>query len=254
MKEDVKQFLESSLLEEYVLGIIDPEQVPEVEKYIRESREVQSVYNDLQEQMELLAKKAGIPPPPGTKEAIIVEIDRTHPIVKKPLNYHRWWSVAATLAALVLSVWLLQLNTQQASLKRDMAKLGSEFAALQNKYEQQQLQEQQWKVLAGVDMEKYRLSGNEKAPELELVAYWNEEVQASFLHLLSTPELPKGKCLQLWADVDGEMISVDILPKEPGQIVSIPFKKDATSLNITIEPEGGSEHPTVADLVANVAI
>jgi anti-sigma-K factor RskA len=149
MKEDVKQFLESSLLEEYVLGIIDPEQVPEVEKYIRESKDVQSVYNDLQEQMELLAMKAGIPPPPGTKEAIIGEIDHhTLTVHKKPFNYQRWWSVAATLAVLVLSIWLLQLNSQQASLKKKVAKLGSQYASLQDKYEQQQSEQQQWKVLA----------------------------------------------------------------------------------------------------------
>jgi anti-sigma-K factor RskA len=259
MKEDIKQFLESSLLEEYVLGIIDPAEVPKVEKFIRISPEVKSAYEGLQESMAMLAKKLAIPPPPGTKESILRKIDDSVISTQQPtMDYQKWWAIAASLLAVVCSVWAISLSQQQASFQNEIKTLEDQYVVLKDQCNEKESlyaqQQEQWMMLANPKTEKYLLSGNDKAPKLETVAYWNEESQTSYLRILSLPAIPKGQCLQLWADVDGEMVNMNVLPDEIGQIVAIPFKKDATSLNVTIEPEGGSLHPNVANLVASVSI
>ncbi len=59
----------------------------------------------------------------------------------------------------------------------------------------------------------------------------------------------------MWADVDGKMINLGILKKdETNMPIDWKYLANAESLNVTIEPDGGSDHPTVADLVASISI
>ena len=91
MSADVKIFLESGMLEEYLLGIAEEEQIPMIERFIRKHPEVKAEYQAMQEAMEQMAREHGIPAPDGTREAIMVDIDRmsktqekVKPLVFKP--------------------------------------------------------------------------------------------------------------------------------------------------------------------------
>ncbi len=258
MKEDIKQFLASTLLEEYVLGSIDPARISEVEDYIRNSEEVKSAYEELQENLELLATKVAAPPPLGTKENILSEIDKHSDLPQKKTNYQKWWAVAASIAAVTFCLFSMYQAQTQKTLTGEIKSLNEQYVNLQNECGEREKeyaqQREQWQLLDDVSTEKYAIVGNKKAAGLETVAYWNKEKKRSYLSVLSLPKIPKDKCLQLWADVDGEMISVEIIPDKKGELVAIPFKEYATSLNITIEPQGGSAHPTLANLVASVSI
>ena len=57
----------------------------------------------------------------------------------------------------------------------------------------------------------------------------------------------------MWADVDGHMVPLDILKVTKDNLVEIPYEERMASLNITIEPKGGSKEATVDNLVANIS-
>jgi anti-sigma-K factor RskA len=258
MNKDIKQLLESSLLEEYVLGVIDPLEIPEVESYILSSPEVKKVYEELQENIEFLAKKLSSTPPMGTKQNILDQIDassKTPQPITRPTN---WLAIAAFIAAFICAMWAMRSDRQKSELQKSYLGLDEQYVNLQAQcvkkealYAQAQ---EQWMLLADPNMKKFLIKGNDRASALTTVAYLNDEQESSYLRILSLPALNEDKCLQLWADVDGEMISLIVLPKTSDQILTIPYMKDAESLNITIEPDGGSSHPTVANLVASVSI
>ena len=67
---------------------------------------------------------------------------------------------------------------------------------------------------------------------------------------MNLPALTDDEDYQLWADIDGEMVSVGILKAPKNGPRELNFLKNAESLNITIEPKGGSNHPNVARLVS----
>ena len=56
---------------------------------------------------------------------------------------------------------------------------------------------------------------------------------------------------QMWADVEGEMINMGVINTEE-PLIAMTYIEDAESLNVTIEPKGGSDHPTVSRLITNV--
>lgn len=259
MNDNIKQFLESGLLEEYLLGVIDSTEIEKVEQYIRDYPEVKAVYEELQENLELLAKKTATPPPPGTKESILEKIDsEIVGTTTSPSTNARIWPLAAVVAALALGIWALMLWQQKSALNEDLENLKKEYATLEEDCAENDriyaARQEMWDLIGDPNTSRLLLNGNQKAPGLEVIAYWNKEEQKSYLNLLSLPEPPEGKCYQLWADVDHVMVSIDVLPKEAGQVIAIPYKVDAASLNITMEPDGGSEEATVEALVASVLI
>ena len=65
------------------------------------------------------------------------------------------------------------------------------------------------------------------------------------------PDLDADHDYQMWADVEGEMINMGVISKDK-KLMAMNYIDHSESLNITIEPAGGNDHPTVERLVTNV--
>jgi anti-sigma-K factor RskA len=108
----------------------------------------------------------------------------------------------------------------------------------------------QFKQLNDPETYKYIMEGNSRAKNLKTVAYINPKDKTSMIDVVSLPQLPKEQCYQIWAELQGKMVSLGILNETDRQLRSIPYTEDALGLNITIEPKGGN---TVASLENSVA-
>ena len=212
----------------------------------------------MQLNIEVLAKQVATPPPTGMKEHILQAIDAPTSPAKSLPKTKPFFSIGALLVACFLGILSVFFFNQKQQLQQQLTQLETAYTTLekdcQTKEEVYAAQVQQWNIISDANTQQLFLNGNTKAPTLEVIAYWNESQQQAYLNILQLPPPPTGKCYQLWADVDQEMVSISILPAEAGQLVAIPFKAEAASLNITIEPAGGSTHATVANLVASSAI
>lgn len=63
------------------------------------------------------------------------------------------------------------------------------------------------------------------------------------------PAAPSGRVYQLWFQKDGEMVPAGLMPRGSNQSVVLDgTADDATAVGITVEPAGGSEHPTTAPI------
>ena len=140
---------------------------------------------------------------------------------------------------------ITELKTQFATLKEDCESQNLRFADIQARLD----------FINAPSTEKYLLEGNSKAANFQTIAYWNDSSQKSMLQILGLPDLPEKHCLQMWADVDGVMINLGVIKSEQTTLpIDWKFLANAESLNVTIESEGGSEHPTVSNLVASISI
>ena len=68
------------------------------------------------------------------------------------------------------------------------------------------------------------------------------------MKLENLPPPPVGKTYQIWADIDSKMVDMGVINYEDKKMISIPHMVNAASLNITLEQEGGSDHPDVSQL------
>ena len=111
--------------------------------------------------------------------------------------------------------------------------------------------ETQNKLMGDPNTQKYLLKGNDLSPDALAVGYVNHKDRKVVLDARQLPDLPTDQDYQLWADVEGVMINMGLVKKEDG-FLAMNYITGAESMNLTIEPAGGSEHPTVSNLIANV--
>ena len=265
MTKEESIFLDSGLLELYALSSCSPKEAMEVERMLASSNIVRQEYDQIQIGIEVLAKSRSTSPPPGTRENILSqlseEIDQTIPKNDNTVNTKetsKFWKVLTGLALLIsLCLLFFQINKNR-SLEKEIEQLNKTMAQHSTEANTMNLAlndlQKEYDFLVNENTKKVVLSENQKYQDLQLVAYWNENEQKTLLDIKSMPKPPAGKCFQLWADVNGEMISVAVISNDKKQLQLGSFHVGAESLNITLEDAPGSKHATVTALVSSARV
>ncbi|HAI44421.1 MAG TPA: RNA polymerase subunit sigma-70, partial [Maribacter sp.] len=97
MKDKIKIFLDSDLLEKYLLGTTTELESLQVERYIAMYPEVRETYAELQENLEIFAKLHAIEAPQGLKDKINARIKAERKGRKRFYSY----AIAASITAIL---------------------------------------------------------------------------------------------------------------------------------------------------------
>jgi anti-sigma-K factor RskA len=180
----------------------------------------------------------------------------TAPRVQLPLAGHRpssvaWlpWAVAAALLIaflFTLSALRTDHRSLQAAMDQDKAELREQLAKETAK--STELAEIN-SVLSSPEVQTIELAGQEPAPDSSARVYWDVQ-RARWVVTADLPPAPEGKVYQLWFVTPDAKISAGLInPDKNGHgFAVVQFPSSATQLAaaaITLEPEGGSEQPTM---------
>ena len=249
MEKKLQIFMESGLLDGYILGTTTSNENIEVESYIAEFPEVKVEYERLQDNLEILAKAHTVEAPKYILNAIIEEITADVPVIKMasaPTHKRTpWFSIAASIAALIFAGSSYLLYDQNMSLTHEnqvvveeIFDLRSDIAENNTKLENVMLE---FMKLNNPETEKYVLRGNSRAKNLKTVAYINAVEKTSMIDVVSLPKLPENQTYQIWAELQDRMVNLGILDEsERNKLRTIPYMENALGLSITIEPKSGS--------------
>ena len=250
MKDKIKIFLDSDLLEQYLLGTTSDEETLQAERYIAMYPEVRKTYIELQENLEAFAKMHAIKTPEGLKDKILNRIAAENAGKKKIYKYF----IAASLIALIFTGASYFFWNQNQSLQEENIIVNNKIQNLE-KTMRLQLEEvrNQFIVLHNPKTKRLNVNGNNKAKELKAVAYINPVKKLSYINVSKLPNLPEDQCYQMWAEVNGEMINLGIIKEanDSEKLTPLPYGENAIGY-ITIEPTGGNTTPTVENIVANI--
>lgn len=261
MNEKITTFLNSGLLEKYLLGETTSAETETVETYISKYPEVQNTYNTLQYNLEIVAKSNAVEAPKSLLNNILDELDEK-PVVKLKTSYRskKWYkfSVAASIAALIFAGTSYLFYSQNQKLSNENQVVVDEIFDLRSDIAKnnQMLDNvmRQLLKLNNPETEKYIIKGNERAKDLKTVAYINPKEKTSMIDVVSLPQLPEEQCYQIWAELQGKMVSLGILSEADRQLKSLPYTEDALALKITIEPKGGNSIASVGNSVAQISL
>ena len=264
--KDRNTIIESGMLEMYLLGVLPDEQVTMLEKMLSEDAILAEKYAEIEQDFEKVSLENAVQPPAFIKENLFTTIKEDHSkvkplqkeekttISKKGGNPQSFMWIAAGLAAIfmVSSLWMFtQWNNTQDDLQvtqQELKTIKEQISSLEGNLKDSQLLAA---VVKDPNTLQYALKGNDKIPGGFATAYINHEDKSAIVNAQKLPALPADKTYQMWADVEGEMIDMGVIDKSK-DVVVLKYIDEATSLNITIEPAGGSDHATVAQLVTNV--
>ena len=258
--KDIYSFLESGLLEKYLIGETTVSETEKVETYISKYPEVQSQYDLLQDNLEIMSKFNAVEAPKDSLRNILETLDNK-PVVTLHTKQRRvsiWYSIAASAAAILFATTAAffflqnqQLINENQVVVDEIFDLRSDIDDTNNKLESVM---KQFMRLNNPETEKYIIRGNKRAKNLKTVAYINPKEKTSMIEVVSLPQLPEEQCYQMWAQMQDKMVSLGILDASQRDLRSIPYTENALSFNITIEPKGGNETATVENSVANIKL
>lgn len=250
MKDKIRIFLETDLLEKYLLEKTRIEETQQVERYIAMYPEVRTAYNELQENLETYAKIHALKTPEGLKETILNRIKEENKSRRKFFRY----AIAASITAFLFASSSYFFWNQNQGLQQENTYVTNKIKDLEADMKLQ-LEDvrNQFIVLNNPRTKKYNVNGNKKAKELKAIAYINPVKKLSYINVRNLPNLPEDQCFQMWAEVNGEMVNLGVIKEtiNKDKLFALPYAEDAIGY-ITIERNGGNITPTVENIVANI--
>lgn len=243
---DKQTFLESGLLEQYALGIIDPDEEEIVEEHLNLYPELREEVEEMRKAIHQYALQQNIPPIPKKTQPAGHHAETQLLAVNQATSHGKinWLNilVIGSLALLcTLSAWRMQ------NLQHENHELKGQLATCESR-------EHIIAFLKDPQTQPVVLTNMQDQTQSAALIYWNKNSQKAMLNPFNLPRLPVDQQYQIWADVRGEMLSIGLVNQDLAKYQDLEFLENAVSLNITIEPKGGSATPTVSRLVASRGI
>ncbi|MCC1483975.1 RNA polymerase subunit sigma-70 [Winogradskyella immobilis] len=243
MEEKLHTFLQSGLLEKYLVGDTSIAENLEVEHYIESYKEVSDAYNKLQTNLEIVAKTNAVEAPLGVLNNVLEATKKDPKVIVIPQHKTSWYSIAATITAFLFAGSSLYLYLKNQDLNSENQVVIEEIYDLRSDIDQNNSQlsklSSELNKLNNPDTQKYVLNGNERAKDLKTVAYINPIDKTSMIDVISLPKLPEEQYYQIRAEFEDKMVSLGYLDDSERRLRSIPYLEDALALSITIANKNG---------------
>lgn len=254
---DKAYILEHGVLEQYLLGELGANEQLQVERVLNTDADLKNEFGILEANFEKMAFENAINPSKNVKINLMQNIkaskSKVIPLQNKN-NFKSYLYIASGIAACLLigSIWMFtQLNKSKDALQIAEEQNQLLLTDIEGLTSNLEYTAQYYEIISSPDTKQYILKGNALSPNSKVVSYVNHENKSVLINTKALQKLDTEHDYQMWADVNGEMINMGIIDKE-NQLLVMNYIDNAESLNITIEPKGGNDHPTVSRLVTNV--
>ncbi|WP_179317890.1 anti-sigma factor domain-containing protein [Winogradskyella undariae] len=245
MEKKLHTFLNSDLLQKYLIGETSTAESKEVEYFISSYPEATEAYEKLQDNLEIIAKAGAVDLPKDFLNDILESLEETTEPKVIHITQNRktpWYSFAASAAAVIFAVTSFMFYQKNEELKNENNVVVDEIFDLRGDIESNnsKLDELSRELLKlnNPDSKKYVINGNDRAKNLKTVAYINPVEKTSMIDVVTLPQLPKEQQYQIWAELQDRMVNLGILDESDRKLKQIPYMEDALALSIKIGTKG----------------
>ena len=267
---NVQAYIESGVIESYVLGMIDMQDASELQGL---SNQYPEIRRDI-EKFEYLLEKASftnaIGPPPALKEKLILALqddfakeERTIKLntvasnenytapVKTMAPWTRYMAAASVvllIASAALNYYLYnQIKTSDRKYA-DLVKENSTVTADNRVYQTKMLDIYNgMQLMSNPSMIKVVMPGIKGKEEDLATVFWDSKTKDVYLLANKLPQVSDDKQYQLWALVDGKPVDAGVLGECNG-LCKLKNIQKAQAFAITLEKKGGSIAPDLTQL------
>jgi anti-sigma-K factor RskA len=264
---DIQAYIQSGIIESYVLGLTSGEETAEVERLRKEYIEVENSITEFSELLEESAFEHAIAPPPELKAKVLSTIkdlqkESSHSVTKETseeapvVQLHtqsNWRMIAA--AAVILFIISGGLNfylySKYNNKEEDYQALLLQRETLQAKNDVYQTQLKEWQsaaaMIADTGMAMVKMVST-KGKDDAATVFWNRRSKDVFVMVNKLPEPKVGRQYQLWAMVDGKPVDAGVLDPSCTSVCKMKNIPKAEAFAITLEKEGGNKIPNLKAL------
>jgi len=263
---DPKQYIESGILERYLLGHCTTEEIQEVQCMARVFAEVQAELDAIEQALQTYASMQAVAPPADLKAKILARLDdqpnaetsqelRETKVVpmQSSSTGNKWAIAAAACFLLAMGLGYLYNNSQ-----KQLGLLNSQMAAMQNNLDaanaltlstRQQLQKtgNMLTMINDTAIQRVSMKGLPIAQNALATIYWNKQNKQVYLNINNMPQPATGKQYQLWAIADGKPVDLGVFDITNDSLLMLKMHdiQNPQAFAVTLEPTGGSVSPTL---------
>ncbi len=270
---DIKAYIESGVIESYVLGMADAQEAAELEQLSRQYPEIKQAIDEFEASLERQAFAHAMAPPDDVKDKLmfalkdefakeeeerkvvppIIPIQKNNgpsaPVrtISSRLNSIAAAAVILLVASTGLNIYLYKAVKDGAKEYAALAKQNS-FLTVQNGTYQTRMLDMynNMQLMSQPGMLRVAMPGVKDQNELATV-FWDSKTKDVYLLASSLPATPEDMQYQLWAMVDGVPVDAGVIGECNGlcKLNNIP---KAQAFAITLEKKGGSPKPNLDQL------
>ncbi len=254
---DIKAYIESGILEQYVIGTLSAAEMAEVERNIKLYPEIANEIKAIEITLEAYARHQGITPK-LTEEKLIENLNQSK--LKSPDSTDlrsgmKWYYLLGWLFSLALISYLIysersksKLNTinRQNQLIIDSIKIACNETATQNELLNYKIQ-----VLNNPKSKFLLLAGTNLSPNSYASVIIDSVNKKLVFDFAGLPKPPAGKQFQLWVIKGGLPIDMGVINNDHIGIINNvekDFIAEAQAFALTLEDEGGKPSPTLEQM------
>ena len=255
---DIKEYIQSGIIEQYVLGLADAKEAAELEQLRKEYPELDEAVLNFEKDFEAYSLQNRVTPPAHIKASLEKQlfggdeqkiVAPTNPTAQAAPVYNiKLWKflAAASIILLIVSTALnFYFYSGYKTTKQEYQALLTERNTLQanNASYQQSLQLLQDTAMTRVELKAVPGKGQNLATVL-----WNRNSRDVYISVKGMQPTPSGKQYQLWAIVNGQPVSVGVIGDCSTTLCKMESISNAQAFAITLEKEGGSPTPTLTEM------
>jgi anti-sigma-K factor RskA len=277
--EDIKAYIETGILELYVLGDVSQEEKLQVEEMAEKYPEVKAELAAIERSLEAYALENAIEPAAHLRDRVLNSLvtnfanDNNFPtreithdddedvkdnvVTFKPANNFYKYAFAASMLALIASIFgLISLSKQLSESQQMIASLRTKNTSFATNVK---YMENEISVLHDPEVKILKLQGMPKAPGSQLTVAWSPKKKKVMINLedMKLAANDKAHQYQLWAIVDGKPVDLGVFDSTKTDTTGMKEMKpvaNAVMFAVTVEPYGGSVNPTMDQMVVATKI
>jgi anti-sigma-K factor RskA len=265
---DIQAYIQSGIIESYVLGLATAEEVEELESLKHQYAEVMQAIFEFSVLVEQKAFENSIKPPSDVKSKIMAAIkdeEKLAPVISLPADvssnsdvpakgFRLWQMLAAASVILFIASACLNFYLYKQYNRKNHAyeALLTERNTLQANNQMYKVHVLQWQkaaeVMSDPAMAVIKMPGTPGKEQNLATVYWNTINKDVYVRPNKLPQPAKGKQFQLWALVDGQPVDAGLLDPACAHVCKMKNIPKAQAFAITLENEGGSPTPTMNEM------
>ena len=257
---DINAYIESGILELYVAGQLNEQENKEVYDKMMKYPEILREVEDIEAAVIKLTSSISPTLSLHVFNLIKEKLNIGHTdskVVSLTTSSYNWVTYLGWAAAIILGAGLLWNINQNNQLETKISNIDVEKNYLETQLEDTKTDlvtsKELLNALRDKDVIAIPLGGQGQFENAYAKVYWNKKENTIYLDAQGLPEAPKGKVYQVWSLTFEPLTptslgTIDEFNADENKIFNIENDNESEAFGITLEPEGGSETPTMEQL------
>ena len=253
---DIKAYIESGVIESYVLGMAETQDAAELEQLSRQYPEIRKAMEDFEISLEQAAFAGAIAPPSYVKQELFTSLagefsehfQEPSKVIQMSSGWNRYVA-AASVILLVVSVamnvyFYSQFRSTSSAYQALLIEKTSLLAENQNSQAKTLDLYQSMQMMSDPTVAKVSMPGIKGKENTLATVFWDTKSKDVYLLPNKLPQAAADKQYQLWAIVDGKPVDAGVVGVCAGLCKMKNIAK-ASAFAVTLEKKGGSPTPSL---------